>query len=148
MSATANLLAGMAAHLAATGVGTWRPDGVYQPDDPVPITIAGLPDAPDKAVALTYYTVTDDPSLSDSVAGVQVRCRGGADPRDVLDVDDAVFDQLHGLTDADLGAAPNAVRVSEILRNSSVPLGRDSTGRWEHVSNYYVTVWRPSPHRT
>lgn len=143
MSYTADLLAGVATHLDTTGVATWRPNGAYVDGD-VPITIAGLPDTPDQAIALTYYTVTDDPSLSDSVAAVQVRCRGGADPRDVLGLDDGVFEQLHGLTDAQLGT----VHIVECLRNSSTPLGRDSTGRWEHVSNYYLTLWRPSAHRT
>src|SRR4051812_8802389 len=120
MSFTGDLLDGVAALLAGGGAGTYRPAGAYQPGETA-IVFAAMPQAPDRAIVLSTYTVTDDPSLSDSVIGLQVRCRGGADPHDVEAIAGAVFDQLHGRTAYQAGA----VRVVQSLRQSGAPLGRD-----------------------
>jgi len=80
------------------------------------------------------------------VQGVQVRCRwGGQDPRPVDDLDDALFDLWH---DADTFTLPTGVRVVLMERRSSTSLGQDGNGRWSRASNYYLTVHRPSLHRT
>lgn len=143
MSFTGDLLDGVAALLAGAGAGTYRPAGAYQPGETA-IVFAAMPQTPDRAIVLSTYDVADDASLSDSVIGLQVRCRGGADPHDVEAIAGAVFDQLHGRTAYQAGT----VRVVQSLRQSGTPLGRDDNNRWEHSSNYYLTVHRPSPHRT
>ncbi|RSD22007.1 minor capsid protein [Amycolatopsis eburnea] len=144
MTFSEDLLKGLAAFLDAAGVGTYRGDGsAYLPSETA-IVFAAMPSSPDRAIVLSDYPVADDASLSDSVVGMQVRCRGGADPNDVKHVADAVFDVLHGKYAFDLGP----VHVVEALRRSGVPLGRDDSNRWEHSDNYYLTVHRPSANRT
>jgi hypothetical protein len=143
VSFTGDLLDGVAALLAGAGAGTFRPAGAYQPGETA-IVFAAMPQTPDRAIVLSTYDVADDASLSDSVIGLQVRCRGGSDPHDVEAIAGAVFDLLHGRTAYQAGA----VRVVQSLRQSGTPLGRDDSNRWEHSGNYYLTVHRPSPHRT
>lgn len=144
MSFTTDLLTGLAGHLDAHGIGTYRADGGAYLAGETAIVFAELPQTPDRAIALSDYPVTDDPSLSDSVIGVQIRCRGLADPNDVKTIADGVFDLLHGATAFNVGA----VRVVEALRNSGVPLGQDENRRWETSENYYLTVHRASTNRT
>lgn len=130
---------------AGEGVGTWRPNGAYQPTDATPIFLGDVPGSPHRLIALTAYTVDDDPSLSDSTLGVQVRTRGNVgSPRDVDELDDAVFDALHGAR----GLSHGNTRVVQILRRSGAPIGRDGNRRFERSSNYYATAHRPTPHRT
>lgn len=143
MSFSGDLLNGLAAFLAAAGAGTYRSSGAYAAGE-TGIFFAAMPQSPDRAIVLTPYPVADDPSLSDSVVGVQIRCRGGFDPHDVEAVADGVFTVLHGKYAFDLGP----VHVVEALRRSGVPLGRDDSNRWEHSDNYYLTVHRPSANRT
>lgn len=143
MSFTGDLLDGVAQLLEDAGVGAYRATGAYTAEE-TGIFLAGMPQTPDRAIVLATYDVADDASLSDSVIGLQVRCRGGSDPHDVETIAGAVFDQLHGRTAYQAGA----VRVVQSLRQFGVPLGRDESNRWEHSGNYYLTVHRPSPHRT
>jgi hypothetical protein len=144
MSFTGDLLNGVAAVLAGAGAGTYRADGSAYAAGETAIVFGAMPQTPDRAIVLSAYTVTDDASLSDSVIGLQVRCRGGSDPHDVEAIAGAVFDQLHGRTAYQAGT----VRVVQSLRRSGTPLGRDDSNRWEHSDNYYLTVHRPSLHRT
>ena len=142
MSTTA-LLEGVAARLAAGGVGVWRSTGLYAEED-VAIVLGGLPQSPDSSVALAAYGVADDPALSDSTEGLQVTVRrGGRDPRPVLDLADAVFGVLQGVHGVDLGG----VRVVLCLRRSWSLLGQDGNGRWRLAQNFYVDIHRPSLHR-
>ncbi len=104
-----------------------------------------MPDKPDRLVCLSAYGVGDDPSLSDSVLGVQVLTRwNGADPRGVDDLDDEIFDLLHGLAGVELATG---VRIVICLRQSSASLGQDVGQRWSRSANYYVTAHRPSDNR-
>lgn len=144
MAFTDDLLTGVAAYLAAGGVGTWRPSGVYLLTDVRPIIITAVPASPDEVIVLTPYTVSDDYSLSDSVQGVQVRTRGTRDPRTVQAVDDDVFGRLHGAHGVTL---PGGLRLVACERQSGTPLGVDGNGRHERSSNYYLTVNRPTLHR-
>lgn len=137
------LMLGVAAHLDARGVGVWREAGGYTSGE-TPIVLRAFPSAPDRGIALATYAIDDDPTLSDSVTGLQVRTRGTKDPRVVDDIADAVFDELQNLRDVTLGT----VRIVQIRRTSSAPLGADGNGRWERVDNYRVDHHRPSPHRT
>jgi len=144
VSFTGDLLDGLAQVLATGGAGTYRADGsAYLPGETA-IVFEAMPQAPDRVIVLSDYPVADDASLSDSVIGVQVRCRGGADPHDVKNIAGTVFDQLHGRTAYQAGT----VRVVQSLHQSGAPLGRDDSNRWERSENYYLTVHRPSTYRT
>ena len=140
------LLVGLATDLHNAGIGTWSTSGVYTVAQ-TGIVLGTVPQGPDRIITLTAYGVSDSPALSDSVIGVQVRCRwGGGDPRLVQDLDDLIFSLLHGKTNWTL---TGGVYVVECRRNSGpMSLGQDSNLRWSLSSNYYVTVHRPSTNRT
>lgn len=150
MGSTSDLLVGLAQLLEDGGVGAWQQDGTYPADALTIIKISDLGgDAPagttqQNIVSLTPYPVSDDPTLSESVQGVQVRLRGSRDPRSVDDLDDLVFDLLQGLGPVTL----NGVRVELAVRRGGTPLGPDANGRHQRSSNYHLTVFRPSRHRT
>ncbi|GAA2327546.1 minor capsid protein [Dactylosporangium salmoneum] len=142
---TTNLLSGIAQLLADAGVGVWRPDGSPYAAGDTGIVDSGMPPEPERVICLGAYPVSDHPSQADVTVGVQVRTRAGRDPREVRDLDDAVFEVLHGLEQTELGG----VRVVQIYRRSSAALGqaRDATDRWEWTSNYYVDAMRPTAAR-
>jgi len=151
---TTDLLTGLAEHLAARGAGTWRPDGsAYTPAETA-IVIGAMPPDPDRIIALRTYTVdwtgygdADDDGRIDVTTGLQVRTRG-RDPREVLDLADAVRDALDGLAAVRLGT----VWVSQIVRRSGEELTAmttlDQGDRAERVDNYYVQASRPTPNRS
>ena len=139
------LLTGIAQLLATAGLGTWRDTGVYTAAE-TGIVMDTVPASPDRVITLTDYVVADDPTLSDSVIGVQVRTRwGGQDPRPVKDLDGSIFDVLHGMPATTL---TGGVRVVSCFRRSGTSMGQDLNGRWGRSSNYYATVHRPSQNRS
>lgn len=145
MSWTGDLLTGLAAYLAAGSVGTWQPSGAYPTDADAPIFIGDMPATPHRLIVLTAYPVSDDPSLSDSTVGVQVRTRGAKGSQSsVDDLDDAVFDRLHGIHGLDLSTG---LHIAQMHRQSGAPMGIDGNRRHGRVSNFYALVHRPSPHR-
>lgn len=140
-----NLLTGHAVLLNTAGIGTWSTTGAYTTTQ-TGIVFGTLPQAPDRIIALSAYGVSDDPSLSDSVMGMQVRCRwGGMDPRLVDDLADLVFAYLHGKEHYTLSTG---IHVVSCVRNSGpASLGQDENRRWSNVQNFYLTVHRPSTNR-
>lgn len=140
MGHTSSIVTGLAEILAAEGLGVYRPDGVYA-DDEIGIFLHRMPEAPARAYAITPYPV-EDTGLSDVVDGVQIRMRAGPDPRDVLDMADAVRDLLHMRE----GVVAGGVRLSLIWRQSQAPMGQDEHGREELTSNYYARSTRASSH--
>lgn len=143
------LMEGIAVLLAAQTSATWRdpagPSAVYQPGETAIAIEKGLPQTPEAAVALATYGVTDDPSLSDSVIGLQVTSRAaGADPRPGLELAGEIFDALHGLHDVTLSSG---VRLVQCLRRSHTSIGQDQNDRWRRVQNFYCDLHRPSTHR-
>jgi hypothetical protein len=139
-----DLAVGFAELLAAAGAGTWNASGVYTASQ-TGIVLRTLPQSPDRVIVLSTYPVDDDPTLSDSVIGLQVTTRwGGPDPRPTDDLDDLVFDQLHGLEGVDLSTG---IRVVQCYRRSGASLGQDGNSRWRSSSNFYVDAHRPSTHR-
>lgn len=145
MSFTRDLLVGLAQMLDDHGAGTWRPTGAYQPGDLTPIVYGSVPASPDRVITLRAYDVDHDPTLSDSVQGLQVRTRSPrADPLAMDDDADAVFDVLHGLDHVELSTG---VLIVLGERRSSTPMGRDKNEREERSDNYYLTVHRPGPNR-
>jgi hypothetical protein len=143
---TTELLTGLAAYIAAGGIGaTWSTSGAYTVLQ-TGIVLGAIPQSPDRIVTLAAYGVADSPALSDSVVGVQVRTRwGGSDPRPVDDLDDAIFDLLHGKTALTLSTG---VTIVQCLRQSSASLGQDENNRWMRTANYYATAHRPSANRS
>lgn len=140
-----NLLTGIAQLIVGAGLGVWRDTGAYAAGDTA-IVLDTVPATPDRVITLTDYVVSDDPSLSDSIIGVQVRTRwGGADPRPVKELDGAIFALLHGMPARTL---TGGVKVVSCFRNSGVSMGQDSNNRWGRSSSYYTRVHRPSTNRS
>jgi hypothetical protein len=139
VSWTTDLIDGMAQHLAAAGVGTYRESGVYEASETA-ITDTALP-LVDRAVVLTAYDSQDSDRVPDCTVMVQVRCRGTKDPRICAALDDDVYAALHGLRTQHWGTAT----VLLIRRDSAAVLGPDSQGRHERTSNYVVRALRPLP---
>lgn len=144
MSATNDLMNGLIDHLVSTGVGVKVVGtAVFQSTDTA-LVMETLPQTPDKAVAITIYPVTDDPTLSDSVAGIQIKARApGPDPQAVNDLTDAVFDAFQNLSKT----LTTGIVIQQIARKSGVPLGLDKQMRRTRSENYYAKFWRPSTHR-
>lgn len=144
MSWTATVAHGLAEYLAAAGIAVYRPNGIYH-DDETGIVIGAVPANPVRVVVLTPYPLSDDVDQADSVLGLQVRVRSASgDPREALDLVDAVFDELHGATHLDLAGA--LVHLAE--RTASAPMSRDENGRYEHADTYQLTAHRPTRHRS
>lgn len=142
---TSNLLLGLAVYLQGAGLGTWSASGAYSSGQ-TGIRLGDMPPEPDRLIVLTAYPVSDDPSLSDSEIGVQIRTRWSAgDKQSVDDLSDALFDLLHGKRALLLSTG---VTIGQCYRQSASPLGQDALLRWENVSNYYASVWLPSTNRT
>lgn len=144
MSFTSDLLETLAKYLVANDVGVWNPDPTvpYGPED-VAIVPGLLPDQPDRAIALMPYNVSDDIATSDGVVGVQLRYRGRDDINDVLQIADSAFNALQGVDQLNFPGG----QIYQVQRNSSTPLGPDSSLRLEYVENYYLSVWHPTDHR-
>lgn len=140
---TSRLLTGLAEHLAAAGIATWRPDGKYQASE-IGLVIRGIPQSPDRIITLAAYPVASIQGMADVTVGVQIRVRGTKDPRTAEDLADAIFDAL----DSAQGLRWRDVPVVQVYRQSYTSLGQDSAGRWELSSNYYVEAMRPTNHRT
>ncbi len=144
-----DLLKGLAAYLASAGIGaTWKASGVYGKTDTA-IVLRTVPETPDRVITLSTYGVDDDPSLSDSVLGIQVRCRyAGANPTGADDLADAIYSVLHGKAGLVVGAGAHAVTIVLCLRQSAASLGQDANLRWMNTQNFYATTHRPSANRT
>ena len=139
------LLTGVAQLLSVANLGTWRDTGIYTAAE-TGIVFDVIPVAPDNVITLTDYIVSDDPTLSDSVIGVQVRTRcAGQDPRPVKDLDGAIFNVLHGLESVTL---TGGVHIVSMFRRSGTSMGQDTNNRWGRSSNFYATVHRPSTNRS
>lgn len=145
MSWTNDLLVGLAGLLADGGAGAWSAAGAYPSDADTIIKISDYGGNSRGLITLTPFAVSDDLTLSDSVQGIQVRTRGDRDARTVDELDDKVFDLLHGLY---APALSTGVRVLSIWRNGGTPLGVDENGRHQRTSNYHAQCYRPSPNRT
>ena len=141
-----NLLTGIATALASAGLElTYQATGAFTALQTA-LVVGKVPQTPDRLVTLAAYGVQDDPTLSDTITGVQVRTRAqGEDPRPVNDLDSAIFGYLQGKTSWTLSTG---IYVVEIHRHSGPSsLGQDDAKRWMLSSNYYATCWRPGTNR-
>ena len=139
-----DLAVGFAQLLAGADVGTWKPTGAYTAGQTA-IVLRGLPQSPDRAIALATYGVDDDVVHGDDVTGLQITTRwGGQDPTGTDDLTDLVFDQLQALPRTTLATG---IVVTQCLRRSATSIGQDGNNRWRTTQNFYVTAHRPSTHR-
>ncbi|MGH3704203.1 MAG: phage tail terminator protein [Agromyces sp.] len=138
MSNTTALATGLAAHIAAAGIGiAWNPAGTY-PAGQTGIFMKLMPQSPDRVVTINVVWGNDDITLPLSAPMVQIRGRGLPNrPLDVDDLLDPVADLLHGST----GLVFGGLRVVQMNRRVVVPMGMDDTSkRWERVDQYYLDV--------
>lgn len=141
---TSRLLTGLAEHLAAAGVGTWRATGAYTAGE-TGIVIRAIPQAPDRIITLAAYPIgSARQGLADHDAAVQIRVRGTADPRVCDDLADTVYELLDGARRLTLGGIP----IVLVWRQSYTSLGQDTAGRWERSENYYLQAMRPTSNNT
>lgn len=141
-----DLLIGMAVHLDAAGVGTWRGDGSAYTSGEIGITIRGIPQTPDRLIVLAPYVVDSGAyrGLADHDEAIQARIRGTTDPRVCQEIADDVFaalDSAHDLT-------WQGIAVVQVWRQSYTSLGDDTNGRYEASHNYYLNLMRPTTYRT
>jgi hypothetical protein len=146
VSFTSELLAGLAEYLDEQGVGDYIDDTsrAYPLDATAIVIRTMMPEQPDRVISLDAYTVSDDTGSPDSTVGVQLLTRAGEDPFDVEDLDDALFNALHGAKYLRL----RGIVVVQAYRRSSAPLGQDGAARYQSTNNYYLDVKRPSRHRS
>lgn len=141
MGFSKDLLDGTAGLLDTGGVGAYRPNGPPFTAGETAIVLSSTPDAPDRVLCLTTYTV-DDSDLTDAVMAVQVKMRAGTDPRGVLDLSDAVFDALHNRRSLIVGTT----HVELMWRQSETSMGQDVHGRDTRSANYYAQLSRAAAH--
>ncbi|XTZ18190.1 minor capsid protein [Micromonospora echinospora] len=141
---TTLLLTGLAEHLHAAGIGTWRTDGPYAPEE-TGIVIRSVPQSPDRLLTLAAYPVgSTAPGLADHQLAVQIRIRAGTDPAECDDLADEVYELLDGAYGLTWGGIP----VVQVWRQSYTSLGDDSNGRWQRSENYYLDTMRPTARNT
>lgn len=129
----------------STAVAYWVADDDrenIQPEGTVGIWREVWPEDVD-SVTLATYAVSDDPTLSDSVLGLQVTIRS-RDFGKVLDISADVFNRFHGRPRSMLGA----ITLVSASRQSATRLGQDGSNRLGRSENYYLTIHRPSTYRT
>ncbi|MFB7452842.1 minor capsid protein [Streptomyces sp. NPDC056194] len=134
----ADLLDGIARHLDAAGLLDYDPTSVTGDT-----FIEAMPPTPDRAVSLTLYDAGPQQARDDDTdQRLQVRVRGGPDPRVSRTRAQAIYAALHGLRSVQLPDGTWAVLIT--ARGIPAPMGTDSNGRHEHVTNYDVATAAPT----
>ncbi|MEU8721512.1 minor capsid protein [Streptomyces antimycoticus] len=138
----ADLLDGLARLLADTGHAIYDPNGVEGD-----LFIENMPPAPDAAVGLWLYDGGEQDARNpvDTVR-LQVRTRGGPDPRPSRARAWAIYSELHGLAGIELPDGTWLILAA--ARGTPAPMGPDSSGRHEHVVNFDLDVSAPTKHRS
>jgi hypothetical protein len=135
---------GVAAILAAAGIGTYRADGSPYQLGETAIVFGDMPQQPNQVIAIATYAVSDDQFMTDSTIGVQIKMRGTADPFSVTGTAANIFGVLQDLHGTTLGGVP----VVHMYRYSSIPLGMDDSRRRTRSDNYYAQVAYATANRT
>lgn len=144
MAATRDLLSGFAGMINDSNIGVYKATGVYAANE-TGIVFKNMPSTPHRVIVLTAVPLTDMTMIPVGKMLVQVRTRGlPNNPLDVDDLGDAIFDLMHGVTNVTMGST----HIIQCLRNSSVPMGVDSSQRWERVDHFYIDMDYPgTPNR-
>lgn len=138
----ADLLDGIARLLDAAGLATYKPDGPGGD-----LFIEHMPPTPDAAVGLWLYdSGTPDARNAYDTVRLQVRVRGGPDPRTSRTRAQDIYSELHGLAGIELADGTWLVLAAAI--GTPAPMGPDSNGRHEHVVNVSLDVSAPTKHRS
>lgn len=138
MGWTTDILVGLAGRIETAGIGTYEPTAAYNPASTVPvITLQGLPDKPDKAIALAYFS---NGGTGGVTAAVEITIRGDADPTSPDEIADVIWTLLDNADGFMLGS----VHVALMYRQTSAPLGLDAAGRWMRSDTYFLIADRPS----
>lgn len=118
----------------------------YDTESSLPgVTLKRVADLPHRLITITVYPVRDDTGVPNSIVAVQIRSRWeGKDPRPADDLDDAIFAVLQQYA----GTLDTGVRVGYCRRISGVSLGPDEKGRHSVSSNYHVSAYWPTSHRS
>ncbi|MCZ9348545.1 minor capsid protein [Streptomyces mutabilis] len=134
----ADLTDGIARYLDSLDLLTYDPTGVTGD------TFVGtMPARPDRAVSLTLYgAATTDARDDADVARMQIRVRGDADPRTSERRCLAIRDALHGLAGVEL---PDGTWLVLATAPRPSPMGADTNGRHEHVTNAAIDYAAPTP---
>ncbi|MEV6569924.1 minor capsid protein [Streptomyces sp. NPDC051577] len=107
-----------------------------------------MPSGPDACVVLTGYGGPEPDSLLPyDLPRVQVRVRGGTDPRISRRRAKRIRSELHGLSSVVL---PGGTNVISCLALQAAPesLGVDDNRRHEHVVNFEFEIRETSVHRS
>jgi hypothetical protein len=143
-----DLVDGFALLLNSEGIGRWpAPAGGFTPAD-TGIGPMGFPLGCDRAIALTPYPLTDDPTQALSEVGMQFMFRSaGKDVRDVWTLEGQVKALMLGNYPMTL---PNGVRIGTVGNRISTSMGQEEGGaqRWRWASSYPLgAIYSPTPHR-
>jgi hypothetical protein len=138
-----DLLDGIARHLDALGLVAYDPDGITGD-----LFVEAMPPAPDEAVVLTLYDpgIDQDSKLPQDDVRLQVRARGGPDPRVSRARVHAIYSELHGLARVTL--PDGTYVVLSFALSTPFSLGADEQRRHEHSCNFQLTVSSDTTHRT
>ncbi len=134
-----DLLNGIAALCAASGLGTYDPAGSYTAGQ-TGIFMKVMPATPDRVIVLTAVNQGD--SITDPFGQIMIQARFRGLPNQPLDVEvlgDQFFDIFHGTTSLLTGTTT----VVQMNRRVSVPMGMDANTRWERADQYYLDVSFP-----
>lgn len=138
----ADLLDGLARHLALQNLLTYDPEGTGGDT-----FLDDMPSEPNTAVAITSYQAGAEPDslLPYDEPRIQVRTRD-LDPTASRTRCKAIYDELHGLGPIDL---PDGTRLilCVALQGGPTAIGKDQNGRMEHVINFRAEHRTPSAHR-
>jgi hypothetical protein len=137
MSFTSDLLTGLAAYLAAAGIGvTYRPTTPYLPGE-TGIFFGQYPTTPDRCVVLTAYVASDEAKVALSHIRVEFAFRGVANNSlDVGDLGDSVFNVLQGAENLTFGTA----HVVQAWRVISAATGVDGNKRSQRSDSFELDV--------
>lgn len=119
------------------------PTGAAYPASAYGIYLDTWPLIAGPSLTLAAYDVDNAFALADSTIGVQVTIRD-KDRRRIGRVSDDVFARFQGRHGGMLGP----IDLVSARRASATNLGQDANGRLGRSENYYLTVHRPTPHRT
>ncbi len=130
---------GFAQIIEDAGLAVFNESGKYDDAD-TGILMKAVPPSPDRIVTITVVPLSDDIAAPQGQVMVQLRYRGApGEPLDVDELADAVKPLFHGLTNMPMGDHT----VVQCDRRQSVPLGQDSSKRWERADQFYLDVEYP-----
>lgn len=141
MSWTASLAHGLAEHVAAAGIATYRPTGTYTAEE-TGLVIGTMPAAPPRVVVLAAYALADDIDQADSRIGLQ----GYAAPAPVRATPWTCSTPSSTSCTAPPTLTSPSCWCTSFERTSSAPMGRDENGHYEHADTYHLTAHRPTRH--